>query len=140
MAHVLFSCPMDSERRAVLAEKDAGDFEAVVLDDLPEAARAAACEVPMQVTRIGAEVAGIAATVAAAGNPSVRGDAITAGLLAAAGSRAAAALVRINLAGSAGSPGGAGSTGMAGDGRPAEAQHLAAEATRLAAEAERSVR
>ena len=42
MAHVLFSCPMDSERRAVLAEKDAGDFEAVVLDDLPEAARAAA--------------------------------------------------------------------------------------------------
>ena len=134
------------DRAAPLAQADAEGYRAVLAairaGDKPatQAALSAACAVPMQVAQIGAEVAGIAATVAAAGNPSVRGDAITAGLLAAAGSRAAAALVRINLAGSAGSPGGAGSTGMAGDGRPAEAQHLAAEATRLAAEAERSVR
>ena len=39
MAHVLFSCPMDEERRAVLAEKNRGAFDAVILDDLPDSAR-----------------------------------------------------------------------------------------------------
>jgi len=80
--------------------------------------------VPMEVAEIGAEVAAVAATIAAAGNPNVRGDAITAALLAASGARAAAVLVRINL------------TGAEGDGRPARAEQLAAEAARLAAEAE----
>ncbi len=42
MARVLFTCPMDAERRAVLAEKNRGAFEAVILDDLPEAERSAA--------------------------------------------------------------------------------------------------
>jgi formiminotetrahydrofolate cyclodeaminase len=88
------------------------------------AALSAACAVPMEVAEIGAEVAALAAALATGGNPNVRGDAITAALLAAAGSRAAAALVRINLA------------GTRGDGRPARAQQLAAEAVRLAAEAE----
>ena len=87
------------------------------------AALSAACTVPMEVAEIGAEVAAVAAAVAAGGNPNVRGDAITAALLAAAGARAAAALVRINLTG-------------AEDGRPARAEQLAAEAARLAAEAE----
>lgn len=35
MARVLFTCPMDADRRAVLAERNHGDFEAVLLDDLP---------------------------------------------------------------------------------------------------------
>ena len=42
MAHVLFACPMDAERRAVLAERNRGAFEAIILDDLPESAREAA--------------------------------------------------------------------------------------------------
>jgi formiminotetrahydrofolate cyclodeaminase len=83
-----------------------------------------ASAVPMEVAEIGAEVAALAAAVAAGGNPSVRGDAITATLLAAAGAGAAAALVRINLA------------GTDGDGRPARADRLAAEAERLSGEAE----
>ena len=42
MARVLFACPMDAERRAVLAEKNRGAFDAVILDDLPASARDAA--------------------------------------------------------------------------------------------------
>jgi formiminotetrahydrofolate cyclodeaminase len=82
----------------------------------------------MEVAGIGAEVAAVAAAVAAGGNPNVRGDAITAALLAASGARAAAALVKLNL------------TGAEGDGRPARAEQLAAEAVRLAAEAEAAAR
>ena len=90
-------------------------------------ALSAACTVPMEVAEIGAEVAAVAAAIAAGGNPNVRGDAVTAALLAAAGSRAAAALVRINL------------TGAEDDDRPARAEHLAAGAARLAASAERTI-
>jgi len=118
------------DRAAPLAQADAEAY-GVVLAALrapgrPGAAAAlsAACDVPMEVAEIGAEVAAVAAAVAAGGNPNVRGDAIAAALLAAAGARAAAALVRINL------------TGAEGDGRPARATQLAAEAARLAAEAE----
>ncbi len=39
MASVLFACPMDAERRAVLAAKNAGAFDAVILDDLLEPRR-----------------------------------------------------------------------------------------------------
>lgn len=42
MAHVLFVCPMDAERRAVLAEKNRGAFDAEILADLPETEREAA--------------------------------------------------------------------------------------------------
>lgn len=42
MARVLFACPMDAERRAVLAEKNRGAFDAVILEDLAESARDAA--------------------------------------------------------------------------------------------------
>ena len=42
MARVLFTCPMNAERRAVLAKEDSRGLDAVVLDDLPEANRAAA--------------------------------------------------------------------------------------------------
>lgn len=39
MARVLFTCTMDAERRAAVAEENSGAFEAVVLDDLPESER-----------------------------------------------------------------------------------------------------
>ena len=90
------------------------------------AALSQASVVPMEVAEIGAEVAAVAAAIAAGGNPNIRGDAVAAALLAAAGTRAAAALVRINLA------------GAGGDGRPARAERLATEAARLAAATEQT--
>jgi methenyltetrahydrofolate cyclohydrolase len=122
------------DRAAPLAQADAEAYRAVIAalrapdtttPGQPQlaAALSQACVVPMEVAEIGAEVAAVAAAVAAGGNPNVRGDAITAALLAAASSRAAAALVRINLA------------GAEGDDRPARAEHLAVGAARLADEA-----
>jgi len=122
------------DRAAPLAQADAEAYRAVIAalraPGRPGAAAAlsAACDVPMEVAEIGAEVAAVAASVAAGGNPNVRGDAITAALLAASGARAAAALVQINL------------TGAEDDTRPARAEQLAAEAARLAADAEATAR
>ena len=100
--------------RAVLAAQRAGDGLAT------QAALSAASDVPVRVAEIAVAVAGIAATVAASGNPAVRGDAAAAALLASAGAQSAALLVQINLA------------GAAGDGRPGRAALLAAETARLA--------
>ncbi len=117
------------DEAAPLAQADADGYRAVVAaqrtggQQAVRAALSAACDVPLRVAQLGAEVAGIAVTVAASGNPAVRGDAVTAALLAAAGARSAALLVQINLA------------GAAGDARPAQAARLAAEATRLAGNA-----
>jgi methenyltetrahydrofolate cyclohydrolase len=126
------------DRPAPLAQADAEAYRAVIAalrarDAAPgkrqmAAALSQACVVPMEVAEIGAELTAVAAAIAAGGNPNVRGDAVTAALLAAAGSRAAASLVRINLA------------GAEGDDRPARADRLAAEASRLAAGAEQTVR
>jgi formiminotetrahydrofolate cyclodeaminase len=126
------------DRAAPLAQADAEAYRAVLAalrardtatTNPPQmaAALSQACVVPMEVAEIGAEVATVAATIAGGGNPNVRGDAVTAALLAAAGSRAAAALVRINLA------------GAEDDDRPARAEQLAAGAARLAASAERTI-
>jgi methenyltetrahydrofolate cyclohydrolase len=87
------------------------------------AALSAASAVPVQISELGAATARAAARLAQAGNPNLRGDAITGALLAAAGARAAAALVAINLAGAPDDP------------RPAQATALADEATSLAASA-----
>ncbi len=57
-----------------------------------------AADVPLAVAEAGAEVAEVAARLAREGNPNLRGDAVAAALLAEAGTRAAAALVRINTA------------------------------------------
>ena len=100
--------------RAVLAAQRAGDGLAT------QAALSAASDVPVRVAEIAVAVAGIAATVAASGNPAVRGDAAAAALLASAGAQMAALLVQINLA------------GAASDGRPGRAALLAAETARLA--------
>jgi methenyltetrahydrofolate cyclohydrolase len=56
-----------------------------------------AVDVPLQVARIGADAARLGATLAAEGNPNLRGDAVAGALLAAAAARAAATLVAINL-------------------------------------------
>ena len=56
-----------------------------------------AADVPLSIAEIGAEVAGNAARLAEEGNPNLRGDALTAAVLAGAGVRAAATLVDINV-------------------------------------------
>lgn len=58
-----------------------------------------AADVPLAITESGAKVAQLAEEVARRGNANLRGDAITGALLAHAGARACALLVRINLQG-----------------------------------------
>jgi methenyltetrahydrofolate cyclohydrolase len=77
-----------------------------------------AAAVPLEVAEVAAQVAGIAAGLAASGNPNLRGDAVTAAQLAAAAARSAACLVQINVGG--------------GDARDAE---LTGRATQAVAEA-----
>jgi len=89
------------------------------------AALARASQVPLEVAELGGQVAALAAEISGRGNPAVRGDALAAGRLAAAAAQAAAALVRINLAGTPGDP------------RAIRATHLASLAARLATEAAR---
>jgi len=88
-------------RAADLAQADAVAYTAV-LDarrqggDLRAALRGAVV-VPLEIAEIGARVAQMAARVASAGNPNLRGDAVTGALLAAASARSAAYLVDINV-------------------------------------------
>jgi methenyltetrahydrofolate cyclohydrolase len=56
-----------------------------------------AAAIPLAIAEVGADVADLAADLAESGNPDVRGDAVAGALLAEAGARAAAHLVRINL-------------------------------------------
>ena len=62
------------------------------------AALSEASDVPVAVVTAGARVARLASTLAEKGNPSVRGDAVAAAVLAGAGAEAAGVLVRVNLA------------------------------------------
>lgn len=62
-----------------------------------DAARTEASQSPLEVSRIAAEVADLAAELATAGNPNLSGDAIAGALLAEAAAQAAAKLVAINL-------------------------------------------
>lgn len=79
-------------------------------------ARSAAAQVPLRTATAAAEVAELAAEVAASGNPNLIGDAVTGALLAEAACRAAVNLVEINLGDAPGDP------------RLAEAAGLAASA------------
>lgn len=56
-----------------------------------------AAAIPLAIAEVGADVADLAATLAEQGKPDVRGDAVAGAVLAEAGTRAAAHLVRINL-------------------------------------------
>jgi len=99
------------ERVAGLADQDAAAYR-TVLDAyrLPRdgdgserrrritAALHGAAAVPLEIAEIAAQVAGLAARVAAGGNPNLRGDTVAAAHLAEASARAAAALVDINVA------------------------------------------
>ena len=57
-----------------------------------------AAAIPQEMTEIAAQVAEMAAQLAAAGNPNLRGDSISAAFLAEASARSAACLVDINVA------------------------------------------
>jgi methenyltetrahydrofolate cyclohydrolase len=95
-------------RLAQLADMDARAYAAVLeAFRLPaedgqrearrrEALRGAAL-VPLEIAGIGARVAAMAARVVEAGNPNLRGDAVTGAVLAAASARSAACLVHINV-------------------------------------------
>jgi formiminotetrahydrofolate cyclodeaminase len=100
-------------RVAPLAQADAGAYQQVIearaLTNEPDpkaresrrqAIRRAlegAADVPLKIAEIGADVAELAATVVERGNPNLRGDGVTAGLLAASGARSTAMLVGINV-------------------------------------------
>jgi formiminotetrahydrofolate cyclodeaminase len=95
---------------AELAQADADGYRGVLVarrlapgtpgrTEAISAALSAASAVPIQVVETGVRVAGLAIRLAEEGNPNLRGDAMTAALLAAAGARAAGRLVAINLAG-----------------------------------------
>jgi methenyltetrahydrofolate cyclohydrolase len=109
------------------AASDAGRPDAEHRRQRIDAALSEAATIPMEVVEIAAQTARLAARLAAAGNPRLRGDAITAALLVQAGARAAAVLVSINLA------------ALPGDSRPARAGTLLVEITSAvrAAEGER---
>jgi len=88
---------VDMDARAYAAVLDARRRPGGRSADLREALRGAAA-VPLEIAAIGARVAQMAARVAAAGNPNLRGDAVTGAVLAAASARSAACLVDINVA------------------------------------------
>lgn len=67
-------------------------------DERVAAALSGAADVPLEILAAGAELAALGAELAERGNPNLRGDAVTAALLAEAGGRAAANLVELNLA------------------------------------------
>ncbi|MGH9295056.1 MAG: cyclodeaminase/cyclohydrolase family protein [Acidimicrobiales bacterium] len=123
-------------RAAALADADAlayvGVLEALALPREPEpAARAGAvrealshaAQVPLEIAENAVEIARLASRLSAGGNPNLRGDAGTSAVLAAAAARAAALLVKINLA------------RQPDDTRPTRAARLAEECEQLAAAA-----
>ncbi|HEY6776835.1 MAG TPA: cyclodeaminase/cyclohydrolase family protein [Thermoleophilaceae bacterium] len=98
------------ERALELAERELSSYEPVLAalripaDDpmrerRVEAALAEASRPPLAIAEAAAETAVLAAEVARASSPSVRGDALTGAVLAEAAAAAAAGLVEINLAG-----------------------------------------
>jgi formiminotetrahydrofolate cyclodeaminase len=107
------------EAAASLIDEDARAYQAVIeaKREQGDAHRVAgalsrAADVPMRIVELAAATTDLAAVLTADGNPALRGDALTALLLAQAAARSGAILVRIDLA------------GMAGDARLARAERL----------------
>ncbi|TML95236.1 MAG: cyclodeaminase/cyclohydrolase family protein [Actinobacteria bacterium] len=126
-------------RTAPLAQLDAETYdEALASRDGKDALRpeqrdweigrafARAAEPPLEIARAGADVAELAAQLAASGDLRVRADALAAAALGVAAARGAVSLVATNL------------TALDGDPRVAEAEQLAATAERFAAGARRT--
>jgi formiminotetrahydrofolate cyclodeaminase len=82
-----------------LADMDARAYTRVLATRGPERKQAllGAAMIPLEIAAIGARAAQMAAQVAEAGNPNLRGDAVTGAVLAAASARSAASLVDINV-------------------------------------------
>ncbi len=94
---------LDALRRhaLLLMDRDAASYKRV-LEATPErrpAALAAACDPPMLLAQVGAEVTEAAVRLALQGNPRLAADARAGALLAEGGVRTAVGLVRANLAG-----------------------------------------
>jgi methenyltetrahydrofolate cyclohydrolase len=96
-------------RALELAERELGSYAQVLearrlppedpaREDRLRAALVEASGAPIEIAEAAAEISELAAAVAAGSTPSVRGDALAGGLLAAAAADAAASLVEINLA------------------------------------------
>jgi formiminotetrahydrofolate cyclodeaminase len=99
------------EAAASLVDEDARAYRAVIdaRREPAEVGRVAdalsrAADVPMRILELAAAVAEMASALAADGKPALRGDALTAVLLAHAAARSAAILMRIDLAGAPGDP------------------------------------
>jgi methenyltetrahydrofolate cyclohydrolase len=121
----LVQADAESYQGVIAAQRLPGDPDGETRRRRIAAALSDAADVPMRIIELAVPVARIAARLAAAGNPNLRGDAVTGALLAEAGARAAAVLVGINLA------------GATGDERPARAGRLVEDAAALAAAAQR---
>ena len=111
MADVRREAKVLRRRLLELGDADAEVYEPVILamrmpEHHPEraarleAARSAAAEVPLETAEAAARVAELAAETARVGNLHLKGDSVSAAMLAEGASRAAARLVEINLAGS----------------------------------------
>jgi formiminotetrahydrofolate cyclodeaminase len=88
-------------------ERELHAYEPVLEATTPDARRealSAASESPLAIARASAEIAELAARVAAESKPALKGDAVAGVLLAEAVTRAAARLVEINLSGAADDP------------------------------------
>ena len=111
MADVRREAKVLRRRLIELGEADAEVYEHVILAmRMPErhperaakleAAQSVAAEVPLETAEAAARVAELAAETARVGNLHLKGDSVSAAMLAEGASRAAARLVEINLAGS----------------------------------------
>jgi methenyltetrahydrofolate cyclohydrolase len=122
----LIQADADSYQAVIAARRQSAGLDQQARDREMAAALWGAAAVPMEIVELAVPVARSAARLAAAGNPNLRGDAITGALLAEAGARAAAVLVWINLA------------AAPDDDRPARAARLVAETASVAAAAQGS--
>jgi formiminotetrahydrofolate cyclodeaminase len=121
----LLQADAESYGRVISAMRSPAGADPAGRERAVAAALSGAADVPLDIIALGAEAAALAARLADAGNPALRGDAVTAAVLADAGARAAAVLVGINL------------TAVPHDERHARAGLLLAEAARSAGEASR---
>jgi methenyltetrahydrofolate cyclohydrolase len=87
-----YQAVLDARRLPADADADDGQRQVRMREALLGAAA-----VPLEISEIGARVAELARRVAEAGNPNLRGDAVTGAVLAAAAARSAACLVDINV-------------------------------------------